>query len=411
MKSQPSQDKIRTLVGDILDAAPLVDLHTHLYDPGLGPILLWGIDELLTYHYLVAELFRARPDLPYDAFWSLTKTEQADLIWRELFVERSPVSEACRGVLTVLHRLGLDARATDLGTIRKYFAGQNARSYVDQVLALSGIKRLYMTNDPMDPLESPRWIEGFDRDPRFLGVLRLDSALMAWPEGAARLRGMGYAVDDGLTGNTIALVSRYLHDWCARLDARYMAISLPPSFAYPDVHSPVTTLLTKAVFPVARALGIPVALMIGVKKLVNPALRLAGDSVGKADIDTVERLAADFGDVRLLLTMLSRENAHELCIVARKFKNITPFGCWWFLNNPSLILEITRMRFETLGLSFIPQHSDARVLDQLVYKWCHSRDLIAQVLAEKYGDLIAAGWTPTRSDIERDVRLLFDVSL
>jgi hypothetical protein len=30
--------------------------------------------------------------------------------------------------------------------------------------------------------------------------------------------------------------------------------------------------------------------MIGVKKLINPDLRLAGDSVGKASISAVERL-------------------------------------------------------------------------------------------------------------------------
>ena len=139
---------------------------------------------------------------------------------------------------------------------------------------------------------------------------------------------------------------------------------------------------------------------------MNPALRLAGDSLGRSDINTVERLANDFPDVRFLITMLARENMHELCIASRKFKNIQPFGCWWFLNNPSLILEITRMRFETLGLSFVPQHSDCRVLDQLVYKWQHSRALIAKVLAEKYADIAATGWVPTVKDIERDVRQL-----
>jgi hypothetical protein len=101
---------------------------------------------------------------------------------------------------------------------------------------------------------------------------------------------------------------------------------------------------------------------------------------------------------------------HELCIASRKFKNILPFGCWWFLNNPSLILEITRMRLETLGLSFVPQHSDARVLDQLVYKWQHSRALIATVLAGKYADLAATGWVQTVRDVERDLKALLTVA-
>ena len=76
------------------------------------------------------------------------------------------------------------------------------------------------------------------------------------------------------------------------------------------------------------------------------------------------------------------------------------------MNNPSLIDEITRMRMELLGTSFIPQHSDARILDQLVYKWDHSRRLIGRVLVDKYADLQAAGWKLTREQIQRDVRLL-----
>ena len=74
---------------------------------------------------------------------------------------------------------------------------------------------------------------------------------------------------------------------------------------------------------------------------------------------------------------------------------------------PSLIDEITRLRVELLGLSFTPQHSDARVLDQIIYKWKHSRRVITQVLIDKYRDLTLTGWAPTRAEIERDVQWLF----
>lgn len=77
------------------------------------------------------------------------------------------------------------------------------------------------------------------------------------------------------------------------------------------------------------------------------------------------------------------------------------------MNNPSVIEEITRERIELLGLSVIPQHSDARILDQLVYKWKHSRQIIADVLLEKYQTLLDVGWAPTSSEIERDVNNLF----
>jgi hypothetical protein len=148
-------------------------------------------------------------------------------------------------------------------------------------------------------------------------------------------------------------------------------------------------------------------MMIGVKKLVNPDLRLAGDSVGKGDIETVEYLCAKYPDNKFLITMLSRENQHELCVAARKFRNLLVFGCWWFLNNPGFIEEMTRMRIELLGSSFIPQHSDCRVMDQMLYKWVHSKKIIADVLFEKYADILDTGWRLDDAELARDAGKLF----
>ena len=148
-------------------------------------------------------------------------------------------------------------------------------------------------------------------------------------------------------------------------------------------------------------------MMIGVKRSVNPLLKSAGDGLGKANIEAVESICSSYPNNKFMITMLSRENQHELAVVARKFRNLMVFGCWWFLNNPSLIEEITTMRFELLGNSVIPQHSDARILDQLIYKWDHSRKIIIDVLEKKYQDLIDSGWDVQRDEIERDVANLF----
>jgi hypothetical protein len=107
--------------------------------------------------------------------------------------------------------------------------------------------------------------------------------------------------------------------------------------------------------------------------------------------------------VKFLTTVLSRTNQHELCVIANKFRNLHVYGCWWYCNNPSIIAEMTRMRIEILGTAFTAQHSDARILDQIIYKWKHSRRIISDVLTEQYGNLIAAGWKVTRSEIQQDV--------
>ena len=45
-----------------------------------------------------------------------------------------------------------------------------------------------------------------------------------------------------------------------------------------------------------------------------------------------------------------------------------------------IIKEITNKRIEMLGYNFTFQHSDSRVLEQLVYKWEHSKKIIGKIL-------------------------------
>lgn len=60
-----------------------------------------------------------------------------------------------------------------------------------------------------------------------------------------------------------------------------------------------------------------------------------------------------------------------------------------------------------LGTAFTAQHSDARVLDQLIYKWSHSRAVIADVLSNEMIKLVESGWSPTRKELRRDVGRIF----
>lgn len=394
-------DSLQTRVSRIVQATPVHDIHTHLYDPAQGEMLLWGIDELLVYHYLVSEASR-QMTVPLERFWSASKQEQAAYVWEALFTEHSPISEACRGVLTTLHLLGIDARKSDLKNLRSWYASQNPQDFINRILEKANIASICMTNSPFDPIERPTWDRGFARDPRFVAALRIDPLLVAWPETSVWLRDQGYAVSRELTPQTLGEVRRFLGDWTQRIDSRYCMVSLPPSFAWP-ADSEIARLIEGAVLPHCRDQGQAFALMMGVKRAVNPRLRMAGDGVGLADLNALQALCAAHPENRFVVTCLARENQHELVVLARKFPNLHPFGCWWFTNTPQLIREITTMRLELLGTSFTPQHSDARVLDQVLYKWQHSRSILAEALTEKYTATAAAGWEVTDPEIQRDV--------
>ena len=394
-------ESLQTRVSRIVQATPVHDIHTHLYDPAQGEMLLWGIDELLVYHYLVSEASR-QMTVPLERFWSASKQEQAAYVWEALFTEHSPISEACRGVLTTLQLLGIDARKNDLSSLRSWYAAQKPDQFMNRVLETANLASVCMTNSPFDPIERPTWDRGFQRDPRFVAALRIDPLLVAWPETSVWLREQGYAVSRELTPQTLGEVRRFLSDWTQRIDSRYCMVSLPPSFAWP-ADTEIAQLIEGAVLPHCRDQGQAFALMMGVKRAVNPRLRMAGDGVGLADLNALQALCAAHPENRFVVTCLARENQHELVVLARKFPNLHPFGCWWFTNTPQLIREITTMRLELLGTSFTPQHSDARVLDQVLYKWQHSRAILAEVLAEKYTATATAGWEVTDPEIQRDV--------
>ena len=254
---------------------------------------------------------------------------------------------------------------------------------------------------------------------------------------------------------TIEGAKKYLNEWCDVMKPEYMMASTPHDFVLQETNGPLSKVkktgineqsmalpgafvdvtsmndkcnqacdgeedeiasvineksdfLSEVLMAVCEERDLPVALKIGAHRKINPRLETAGDGVvAFADSGVLARLCTRFPNVRFLATFLSRNNQHEACVLATKFRNLHLYGCWWFCNNPSIIEEITKMRVEMLGTSFTAQHSDARVLDQLIYKWSHSRAVIAHVLSKEMMKMIESGWSPTRGELRRDVKRLF----
>ena len=100
---------------------------------------------------------------------------------------------------------------------------------------------------------------------------------------------------------------------------------------------------------------------------------------------------------------MSLNDQHELTVLSRKHPNLTIFGFWWFMNQPSIIEPVLKMRIDLLGLSFIPQHSDARITDQLIYKWFNFKSVLKKVMTEYYLKLQLNNFPITEEIIYRDI--------
>ncbi|KAG5179110.1 hypothetical protein JKP88DRAFT_168080 [Tribonema minus] len=405
-----------------VERVEVIDLHTHLLPPSHAPLMLWGIDDMLTYHYLVAEYFMtAAPPAPDpDAFHALPKRQQAELVWKGLFLDRSPLSEAARGVLTTLQLLGLEAeaRARDLEAIRAFFAAADPDDYTERVFHQAGVRYCVMTNVPFDAAEVEHWRPlARPYSGRFRSALRVDPLLKGDVAGVlAAVRGEGFE-------GTLEGVRECLRGWAKTMQPEYLMASTPHDFRVREEDIAAantgggdgsgkgaikgTDLLFRVLLPLAEELNLPLALKLGAHRGVNPKLRGGGDGVVTGQSQALRLLLTHFPRVKFLGTFLARSEQHEAVVLANKFGNFHLYGCWWYCNNPSMIAEITTMRLEMLGTAFTAQHSDARVLDQLLYKWTHSRAVIGDVLAAQYEKMIAAGWRVTREEVRRDVWRLF----
>ncbi|CAJ1356714.1 unnamed protein product [Effrenium voratum] len=372
--------------------------------------MLWGIDELLTYHYLVSEYFMVAPaEVTHDNFFAKSKQGQADLVWRGLFVERSPISEACQGVVTTLQKLGLEKQLAerDLTSIRQWFEAQRLDDHVEKVFQLANVRYAVMTNIPYVEEEAQHWRQNAPvATSRLRTALRIDTFLKGdWGSISKALRAEG--LDETLEG-----AKEYLRKWARIYKPEYMMASTPHDWRYPEPPAVATMkplvkafagfgaaeLLEQVVAPLCQELSLPIALKLGAWRGMSPDLDpcCGGDGVAAADLASLQALCANFPKVKFLVTVLSRANQHEL----------TAGAPGWYCNNPSIIEELTKMRTEMLGTAFTAQHSDCRVLEQLLYKWEHSREVIGEALAPYYRRLLQRGWRLTRQELRRDVQLL-----
>ncbi len=60
-------------------------------------------------------------------------------------------------MISVLSTLGLNTRAADLTEAREYFASKDSHGYLENVLKISRVSGIVMTNDPLDEAEIKIW--------------------------------------------------------------------------------------------------------------------------------------------------------------------------------------------------------------------------------------------------------------
>eukprot|EP00928_Gymnodinium_smaydae_P038724 TRINITY_DN26643_c0_g4_i1.p1 TRINITY_DN26643_c0_g4~~TRINITY_DN26643_c0_g4_i1.p1 ORF type:complete len:937 (+),score=189.83 TRINITY_DN26643_c0_g4_i1:92-2902(+) len=413
----PLQERqVAEAVKEEVEAAEAIDVHTHLFSDAFGPpLMLYGIDALLTYHYLTSEYLATSVETA-EEFFQLPQSQQADRVWDGLFVRSSPISEHCRGVLSTLNALGLreEVASRDLAAIRRWYAGQDPQMFNEKAMRLARLRYVITSHNPFDPVELSGCLEPPPQPPRYRRALLVDALLEGdWSAVRAALAAAGEK--ESLRG-----VAALLRRCAAGLKPVYVTASTAENFQYEQAAAPSAErldaplcadvspqdVLNGVILPLCAELGVPLSLRLGRRRGVFPPLGLGGDGVGPAPLGAVATLCRLNQKVKFLATVLNRGDQHELAVLSGKFRNLHLWGCWWYCNNPSVVSELTALRLELLGTGFTFQASSARVHDQLISKWIHARAQLSKALEVKYVDLMATGWSVSRRDIRRDVQRL-----
>lgn len=401
-----NNDTVREVIAQKLKKTKAVDIHTHLFPPEHGNLLLSGADNLLSYHYLIEEYLR-RVAMSPDEFWKHNITDRAKMIWDTLFLKNTPISESTSGIIEIMYNMGLlERKQQTLENLRNTLTDTPDRNYCHKILNKANLSHVVMTNDPFNPEEVAFWNTQIKPDKAFIPSIRLDQLFEQTVTVSRTLKQEGYKIPND-ESNLKKTYEEFIEEWVRKLRPAYMAVSLDDSFNLRKGDYR-TDLMKEIILPVSERNKLPISLMLGAKRRVNPKLLEAGDSVVRVETSWLGELARDNPDVKFLVTALSWQNQQELIVLSRKFSNIMVFGVWWFLNTESQMRVLSRMRVELLGNSFIPQHSDSRILEQVIYKWKRARTMLEDLLVERYSYIRRFGWEVSEDEIEEDIeKLLF----
>ena len=386
---------IKQTITEIINGTEIFDIHTHLFPSEFKKYHLSGISEVLNYHYLIAELLTTT-NINVKNFYKLTKIEKANIIWEELFLKRTPISEACKGVLTILSELSIDYMSKSFDEIQSEYCKLDLSDL--QIFKISKISQVVMTNNPFDKSEWKLFKNKNWDTNKYLASLRLDDILMNLEKCLDICKENIDRFDDESD-----LIIKYLDKVYEESRPVYAALSLNNL----QLKSFLKNKFIPDILKWLERKNIPLSLLLGVRRKVNKDFLLAGDGIDKIDLYYLSEICNQYPNNKILCSCLSLNDQHELTVLARKHQNLKIFGFWWFMNQPSLIKLILNLRIELLGLNFIPQHSDARVTDQLLYKWPHFKALLSKVLYNHYNDIKLKNFKISENQISDDVSKLF----
>ena len=406
--------ELRTRLFEELDSLVLIDPHTHInaHDPASRTLA-----DILGYHYYT--------ELAHSAGMPKAQIEEPGLDPKEkvarLVANLGPIDNTVQysWFIEMLRTFfGFEGDRITLDNWEPLYDAaaekMDAADWAEEVLRVSKLEAVLLTNDFDDPLED------FDTH-IYIPCLRTDDLVfhLAKPEVLARLeRATGAAVTN-VSSLRHAIGSLFQH-FKAR-NARACAISLPPDFSPTQISAGRADTAIEAVLSLGNTANeadrratanfifwtlaefcdefqLPFDLMIGVNRGVYSAGVHQGRDLYDSRVSLIQykELLNAFPRVTFPISVLASVTNQELTSFAWIFPNVVTNGHWWYSNTPTFIEHDLACRLEAVPRTKqIGYYSDMYKLEFALPKFAMYKRSLAKVLAERF--VIDRGWSETRA--------------
>ena len=382
-----------------LDSLPIVDIHTHVeWKTGTAA----NIGEILSYHYYT-ELTNSA-DFQGGRFPFEDPKELTRVILPKLALIHNTVQYDW--LMTISREyLGLDASEWYPENWEYIFDRSvdvmGRPDWRQQMLAQSGISRVFLTNQYDDDLEGLDtglygpclrtepfilWMDRADTREQmaaFLGraIRHTDDVFAAIDKAFAKFvaHGMGYAA--------MSIPAGFCTDFVADEDAQRLLDKMVAGTVLDDSERGIWgAYAMNRMCDACRKYGKPFHLMIG----VNRDVYAHGVPSGTDLFDSVNSMRGydyifnTYEDVRFPTSVLSDTTGLELTAAAWIRHNVYPSGHWWYSNQPTDIAREIRRRINAVpGNKSIGYYSDAYYLEFILPKFRMYKFELALALVER----------------------------
>lgn len=447
-------------VKSVVDNYRVIDLQSEFsYDLSK----FYGIDNLLTTNKMIRE-FASTHNTDVDIY-KLDKVEQAEIIWDELFVKRTPISDNCIEIISIMKNIGLEKLMFDfdLNGIRKYFGvnginSSNIIEYIDKIFDLSGVNYTITSNKIFDKNEIIYLENRFTPKKNDIVLYKKNNitekvkithchCLQGYPlnyniifdNGREKntlwnylfmcdeqfnkitkrfknslnidilLREYNKCLNNGLikkygfNENTHG-VRDYLLYWCHSLRPEFFTMTLENETCYDFLN--IDKDWVGSVSQILNTIIIPLSIELSIPISIKIENTTFIDDCDKYNLNNLYKLCKSFPKCKFMAYFLYEVNYNKLFLLSRELSNLHINGC--FLNNLKLTEENTKNMINVFNLNCSFNYSGSTVLEHFIYKWKQYKKIIIDILIDKYKKLELLGLKISKKNIERDVDDLFN---